>query len=416
MALETRVLDNGLTVHIDRKDEGTASLFVIVNAGFARAGQVTDTPHVLEHMQAKTYMELPELSYARKNAHTSDEKTVYEIERILEEDAQLAAENLAKVLITLNREVFAREKKTVGQEVTEYANPQYLLNVEAKRLLFPRQSVIVPTFDKRSPGGADVPKSDCYPHSVGNMTEGMCRGFFETYYGTTNVEVLLSGSLPSNDTALERIIAPFNAIMNSGKKNENFTWPDEETFRERQEVSGRVSPKPGVALALFWQLDGIMKDWPTEDAVALIVLRNYLNMMGGPLFKELRHDRQLVYSCGATIDGFGENNAFVVHAASPDEGSVPALEDGIRIALTNVIDKGISPSIIDGQRKMSIVTNRREMRKSNYGDFLGRQKYPRFYAERDNAFATVNSDQVVKQAANLLEKPYLVQKSYQLKS
>ncbi len=232
-ALVTTVLENGLKVHLLEDHHTPVVAFQVwVHAGSADESFYTGIAHLFEHMMFKGSKNVGEEIHAQLiterggmiNAYTSRDVTVYH-EDVTRESLPLVidleAERFANLVIS--PEILEAERAVVLEErrLRTEDSPDGLAFEALAALAWQAHPYRWPTIGWRS--------------NVEQVTVEECRKFFDTYYASNNLSIVIVGDFDSA-TTLARIRRSFGKISPAPEIRRNTTAVEPQRGERRQEI------------------------------------------------------------------------------------------------------------------------------------------------------------------------------------
>ena len=232
-ALSTTVLENGLKVHLLEDHHTPVVAFQVwVHAGSADESFYTGIAHLFEHMMFKGSKNVGEEIHAQLiterggmiNAYTSRDVTVYH-EDVTRESLPLVidleAERFANLVVS--PEILEAEREVVLEErrLRTEDSPDGLAFEALAALAWQAHPYRWPTIGWRS--------------NVEQVSVEECRAFFDTYYASNNLSIVIVGDFDSA-TTLARIRRSFGKISPAPEIPRNTTAVEEQRGERRQEI------------------------------------------------------------------------------------------------------------------------------------------------------------------------------------
>ena len=232
-ALSTTVLENGLKVHLLEDHHTPVVAFQVwVHAGSADESFYTGIAHLFEHMMFKGSKNVAEEIHAQLiterggmiNAYTSRDVTVYH-EDVTRESLPLVidleAERFANLVVS--PEILEAEREVVLEErrLRTEDNPDGLAFEALAALAWQAHPYRWPTIGWRS--------------NVEQVTVEECRAFFDTYYASNNLSIVIVGDFDSEPT-LARIRRSFGKLSPAPELPRNTTAAEVQRGERRQEI------------------------------------------------------------------------------------------------------------------------------------------------------------------------------------
>lgn len=232
-AMTTTTLENGLQVHLLEDHHTPVVAFQVwVNAGSADESFHTGIAHLFEHMMFKGSKNVAEEVHAQLiterggmiNAYTSRDVTVYH-EDVTRESLPLVidleAERFANLVVSA--EILEAERQVVIEErrLRTEDSPDGLAFEMLAALAWQAHPYRWPTIGWRS--------------NIEDVGVEECRRFFDTYYASNNLSIVIVGDFDSEQT-LARIRRTFGKLEPAPAIPRNTTAVDDQRGERRAEV------------------------------------------------------------------------------------------------------------------------------------------------------------------------------------
>jgi predicted Zn-dependent peptidase len=344
-------LNNGLTIIAEQMPVEAVNLNIWLNVGsILESDPINGMAHFLEHMVFKgtpnleigEFERLIEERGAITNAATSQEYTHYYITTAPKDFAELAPLQLDVVLNpTIAETAFEREKLVVLEEIRRSDdNPQ--------RRTFQRlMQTCFETLPYRRPvlGPAET---------ISQLTFQQMRDFHSSWYRPENMTAVAIGNLPTDELIdiVSSNFKPINShLVSSVGERSNFV--PEANFSEvvrREYVDEQLQQ---ARLILFWRVPGmedLAQTYPL-DVLAAILGQGKVSR----LFRDLREERGLVTSIGASNMTQGVQGIFYISAQLPAE-NIKIVEEAILEHIKKIQNESVPAS--DLARVCTQVANR----------------------------------------------------------
>ncbi|MBW2970502.1 insulinase family protein [Candidatus Woesearchaeota archaeon] len=391
MDFERRVLKNGLRVFIERKPIGECAAYLIVKAGWVH-DSIPEISHVLEHLQAsgsRIYGKKGILNYAKCNAFTGFDNTMYYFSCFFPEHLPNVLKNLSRVLSRPHIRWLDRELGSVNKELNEDNCAEARLDERIFSILSPKHDRM---FSDNKTSRLNIDKIDVFA----------CCDFFGSFYVPCNAFLYVSGDLNSE---LEEGLLIFDRIKR-GKIVKPVKLPKERVLEKRVEFSRRKIEKPFVKIA--HQLPALSA-LPLQKNIAKTFLFEYLSEDFGPLNRRLRDKKNICYSYSIGLSYTGNAGEVILRVeAEPD--CFPDVEKEYLKTLGQIALKGISKEILETFRyayKMQLI------HKASHFDIkrvLNEIDYNLQPSDIEQAVAHVSKEDVAYVARMLLDRGYVVAK------
>jgi zinc protease len=345
-------LPNGLTIIAEQMPVEAVNLNLWLKVGSAvEPNPINGMAHFLEHMIFKGTPNLPSGEFERRieergaatNAATSQEYTHYYITAAPKDFAELAPLQLDVVLNpSIPDQAFERERLVVLEEIRRFEdNPNRRTYSRSIELCFEELPYRRPVLG---------PVSVIEQLSVQQM-----RDFHRQWYQPQLMTAAVVGNLPVEE--LTEIVAEgFNQVYGdrapvgtpTGK-----SWTPEAPFTKIVREEYEDAQVQQARLVMVWRVPGMQQ---LEETYSLDVLAGVLGQgRMSRLFRDLREERQLVSSIGASNVTHRLQGVFYISARLPEE-NVAEVEAAIAQHLRTLQEEPVAES--DLERIRTQVANR----------------------------------------------------------
>lgn len=332
-ALTTTTLENGLKVHLLEDHHTPVVAFQVwVNAGSADESFYTGIAHLFEHMMFKGSKNVAEEVHAQLiterggmiNAYTSRDVTVYH-EDVTRESLPLVidleAERFANLIVS--PEILEAERQVVLEErrLRTEDSPDGLAFEMLAALAWQAHPYRWPTIGWRS--------------NVEHVTVEECRKFFDTYYASNNLSVVIVGDFDSEET-LARIRRNFGKLEPAPAIARNTTAVDEQRGERRADVYFELNTP--ILMAGWHAPPSGHADGEALDVASMILSQGRTSR----LYRSLVYEKEkALYAVGGYME-LNRAGLFYAQAAARPGASLDEVEALFMAEIDAVAAQGVS--------------------------------------------------------------------------
>ncbi|MDB9313862.1 pitrilysin family protein [Spirulina sp. CS-785/01] len=306
---------NGLTIVAEQMPVEAVNFNLWLNLGSGvELDEINGMAHFLEHMIFKGTPQLKEGEFEQQieqrgavtNAATSQDYTHYYFTSAPRDLASLIPFQLDVVLnASIPDDAFERERLVVLEEIRRSQdNPSRRTYYQAMATCFEQLPYRRPVLGEEAAIAQFIPQQ--------------MRDFHQTWYTPDNITASVVGNLPVEEL-IQTVADAFHTTYTPKTKSspQRLTLTPEPPFTEivRREYSDPQLQR--ARLVMVWRVPGMEA---LEETYALDILARLLGRgRTSRLFRELREDRQLVSSIGATNMTHRTQGTFYISALLPPE-------------------------------------------------------------------------------------------------
>ncbi|GEM_PF-2581235 len=396
MQLRSFTLKNGLTVYVDPKPIGEAGVLLGINAGYFHE-EKTETAHCTEHIVAAPtaiYRDDrdPRLTYANRNASTSDIRTCYYFTGLLPQHLSPAIADLRKIFDPIDVSILEKQREAVRHELKGKSFERELFGLEVNRLLFPRYNARLKTYRERQ-------------ERLDAVTGEDIQKFYDKFYSPKNSFIYLGGELSPGIE--EEVANTFETVEHQkNEATEKVVFEPEPPLDMSLTLSRELREDENASVDLVYRVPQFGGDRLGELA-AMVGLERYLAETTGPLYRILREERNLCYTCGTDYTSHMGSAGLFFLGAQTSASLVEKTRKGILDCLSEVAEKGIPPTYFEVMKYQEAIAKLRRQKSLRSGELIDWFNRGIDNNEMSDIFQGVSNDTIKAKARYLLESPHV---------
>ncbi len=324
-------LENGQTVVIEEvKTNPIVTIDTWVKTGSINEDDKNNgVSHFLEHLFFKgstnhapgEFDKILETKGAINNAATSKDFTHYYI-TIPSKDFDLALEMHSDMLLNplVPRKEMEKERKVVLEEISKDANnPSSIVFDNLVKMMYKTHP-----YKRKVIGTSEI---------IETIPRDEILDYYNKFYKPSNMVTVIVGDVNSEEV-LKKIKNSFNS---SAEKTEKITYEKEKPLTQQARIVEHFPTTSGYMLIGFRGVDIDGKDSYALDILATVLGQGRTSIF----YKEIKDNKQLAYSIGASNAGFKDDGIFYISANfTPDK--LEKLEEEIFNQISKIQKNGIS--------------------------------------------------------------------------